>query len=403
MLPQIYLEASHTARTNSRTGIQMVVRGLVEGLSSQGCGVRPLFWSFRRRCLTPLIPRWEKNLGLPGGRTSRRPIYSLFQPGLWPLLRKSPATRYRVPVQFDPTHGRHFQKGWLILPELMTDQHLQMVVDYARKRRMKVAGIFHDAIAWRHPEMVRHWSREAHGDYMRALTGLDVVIPISFESGRHLQEFAAEQGLPAPRIRVCPLPAQQLGQERETKVVESAGRRVRILCVSTLEPRKNHARILNAFRIARHHLPGVEMELHLVGAAYAAAPEIAGAVRLLTESTPSIFWHEGVSSEDLRNFYRDCDFTIFGSWIEGFGLPVMESLWFGKPCLCSDQGVIAENADGGGCLTVNVQDTRAMAAGIIKLAGEPLFREELAREARRRPLKTWSDYGGEILQILRES
>lgn len=402
MPPQIYLEASHTARTNSRTGIQMVVRGLVEGLASQGCEVHPLHWSFRRRCLIPLIPRWERNLGLPGERSSRRPVYSFFQPGLWPLIRKPPGARYRVPVHFDPVRGRHFRNGWLVLPELMPALHVQMVVDYARQRGMKVAGIFHDAIAWRHPEMVRHWTREAHGEYMRTFAKLDVVIPVSRESGRHFREFVEEQGVPAPRIAVCPLPAQPLGQVRETGPVKPARPRVRILCVSTLEPRKNHLQILNAFQIALRRMPDVAMELHLVGASYGAAPEIAGGIRALVAKTPSIFWHEGVSPERLREFYRDCDFTVFGSWIEGFGLPVMESLWFGKPCVCSDEGVIAENAEGGGCLTVRVQDSRALAEGLMALAGQPALREKLAREARQRKLRDWEEYGADILAILRE-
>jgi glycosyltransferase involved in cell wall biosynthesis len=86
--------------------------------------------------------------------------------------------------------------------------------------------------------------------------------------------------------------------------------------------------------------------------------------------------------------------------LEGFGLPVIESLWFGRPCLCANFGVMAENARGGGCLTVDVRDAKALAAALLELAGNPARRRQLALEATRRRLKTWDDYATEVLSQL---
>ncbi len=398
----VYFEASDTARINAQTGIQTVVRGMIAGLSSQGCVVHPVRWSFKRGCLTPLKPEWERNLGLPGGGSRWLPLSSLLRPQFWSAWRNARGMNYKTPVHHHPVHAQLFQGGWLIMPELMEGRHARMIIDYAKLHGLRVAGIFHDAIAFHHPELVLHWTRKQHADYMMAIAGLDAVIAVSDQSARHFTEFAQSQNSPVPRVRVCRLPAQITGQERETELKEITGGIVKILCVSTLEPRKNHARVINAFESARSRLVGTKLELHLVGAPYEKAPEIAGAVRALTRKNPAIFWHEGAGGAELREFYRDCDFTIFGSWIEGFGLPVMESLWFGKPCLCSNQGVMAENAEGGGCLMVDVQDVNALADGMVKLASEPDFRRELGQQALQRKLKTWNDYGGEILGILKE-
>lgn len=402
MPERVYVDTSHTAQTNARTGIQMVVRGMLAGLSAKGCAVYPLRWSFRRGSLTPLRSSWERNVGLPGGAIPGWGLTAIRHPGLWPTWFQSRGLNHKTPIHRHPAHAKAFQNGWLILPELMEGSHALAMIKYARRQNMRVAGIFHDAIAWLHPELVWHWTREQHSDYMMAFADLDVVIAVSETSARHYQEFLRAHNCAAPQMLVCSLAGEIAGSSRATKAEKKEDPIVRILCVSTLEPRKNHIRILNAFQAARGQCEGLRVELHLVGASYDGAPEISGAVRALTKKDSSICWHENVSPEKLRNLYKNCDFTVFGSWIEGFGLPVMESLWFGKPCLCSNEGVMAENANGGGCLTVNVQNTEALAAGMVRLVLDGDLRAGLAREALIRKLKTWEDFGGEILGILDE-
>ena len=399
--PQIYLEASHTARSNARTGIQTVVRGLLSGLFANHCGAHPVRWSFKHECLTPLKQEWETNLGMPGGRKAYLPPSLLLRPRLWPLLARTLGMDYKTPIHRHPSHAERLNEGWLILPELIEGRHVRLVAAYAKRHGLRVAGIFHDAIAWLHPELVLHWTREQHGDYMAALAELDVVIAVSHQSARQFSEFVESRRAGRRQAMVCTLAAEIVGQERETHVKEAGGEAVKILCVSTLEPRKNHAALIETFEAACSRLVDTRAELHFVGAAYASAPEIAGAVRAATTRNPAIFWHEDVGPDELRQYYRECDFTVFGSWIEGFGLPVMESLWFGRPCLCHDQGVMAENAEGGGCLTVDTRDVEALATGLVKLAGDPDFRTALGVQAVQRKLKTWSEYAAEILGILR--
>ncbi|MEX1118045.1 MAG: glycosyltransferase [Terrimicrobiaceae bacterium] len=402
MPARVYVDTSHTAQTNARTGIQMVVRGMLAGLASRGCEVYPLRWSFGRDGLTPLRSAWEHNLGRPPGAISGWNLSAVLQPRLWPTWVQSRGMNHKTPIHRHPDHQKSFHNGWLILPELMEGYHARQVITYARRQNMRIAGIFHDAIAWFHPEVVWHWTKEQHADYMLAFSGLDVVIAVSEYSARHYQEFLRSQNRGIPTLRVCPLAAEISGSPRETQPCDTTGNVVRILCVSTLEPRKNHSRILNAFHAACSRSHGVRLELHLVGASYDGAPEIAGTVRALTQKNPAIIWHENIRTETLRDLYRECDFTVFGSWIEGFGLPVVESLWFGKPCLCANQGVMAENARGGGCLTVDVQDTEALTTGLLRLACDEELRRRLANEALARKMKTWGDFGAEVLAILDE-
>src|SRR5262249_49906260 len=48
------------------------------------------------------------------------------------------------------------------------------------------------------------------------------------------------------------------------------------------------------------------------------------------------------SDTDLARLYRGCLFTVFPSLYEGWGLPVTESLAFGKPCLVAKCSALTE-------------------------------------------------------------
>ena len=177
-------------------------------------------------------------------------------------------------------------------------------------------------------------------------------------------------------------------------------RPLRLLCVSTLEPRKNHVALLAAYEHAIAARPDLQLELHLVGASYAGYPELVESVSAAAHRLPGLHWHGQIEYDELQAQYAACDFTVYPSVVEGFGLPVIESLWFGRPCICANFGVMAENAVGGGCLTTDVRDPQALADTIVTLAADADLRARLTKEATTRPLKTWSEYAREVLACL---
>jgi glycosyltransferase involved in cell wall biosynthesis len=94
--------------------------------------------------------------------------------------------------------------------------------------------------------------------------------------------------------------------------------------------------------------------------------------------------------EVVANLYRDCLFTVFPSFIEGYGLPVVESLRFGKLCVCSDLAEIREFA---GDLVWYFDPTNPESAyRVIRTAlASPAKRQKTEREiARRFVPQPWS-------------
>lgn len=273
------------------------------------------------------------------------------------------------------------------------------IIDYARRHGLAIAAIFHDAIAITHPHLVGAGFTERHRGYMDALADVDVVLAVSAQAAAEYQQFVAGRTRFAT-VHVCPEAAEILGVPRVTTGTEPRREGLRILCVSTLEPRKNHAVLLQAFTDAAAAHPALKIQLDLVGDVYKGADEITRMVSAAAAIDPAIRWLGRLPDDELRRLYTECDFTVYPSVVEGFGLPIVESLWSGKACICANFGVMAENAAGGGCLTVDVRDRSALRDAITALAVDLELRRRLTAEAMTRPLKTWRDYAEAIGNVL---
>ena len=108
-------------------------------------------------------------------------------------------------------------------------------------------------------------------------------------------------------------------------------------------------------------------------------------------------WEQCISDARLLELYDQCDFTVYPSLSEGFGLPILESLWLARPCICRDGSALAEVAMGGGCINVDTTDVSALADAILNLAENNELRKRLTNEAIQRRFKTWQEYAADVV------
>ena len=400
----IFYVCGDTARNPGRSGIQTVVRSLAAAFGSAGAPVRPVIWRPADAHLRPLPAAWSLGLGAEPLRDPPVPRLSILRhPASWPALLAAGGHAERLPLHRHPHHLQAPPGAWVLLPELLYGgNRAGHLVDYVHRHGWRLAAILHDAIPVQHPEFVPPGLPADHAEYMRALSRADLILPNSESTSAGWHEFMDREGLASPPVRVCTLACDLPGLPRVRTIKSpTPDTPPRLLCVSTLEPRKNHLALFAAYELAAARRPDLPLRLDLVGASYVGSPDIADAARALVARFPDrVYWHERVEHAALHRFYADCDFTVYPSVLEGFGLPVIESLWLARPCVCANFSVMAENALGGGCLTTDVRDPHALTAALFQLATSPDLLEKLGTEATTRPLKTWREYADELLDAM---
>ena len=118
------------------------------------------------------------------------------------------------------------------------------------------------------------------------------------------------------------------------------------------------------------------------------------------ETYHNVEWMGVVSDEGLYKAYHACTFTAYPSEIEGFGMPIIESMWFGKPCLCNKEGSIGELAAPGGCCLTDVMDETSIKEALYKMVTDREYLLRLQHESTERDITTWNQYVDNICDLL---
>lgn len=389
-VPALIIDTRACLIDTANTGVARVVRSLSRKLQNFG---QPLFVTWDESVQAYVLPTEAEyqRLGSYGG-----PIGN---PSHYVLPRSSDTQRLTLKGL-----GRRLRNGWLLQSEIVFERQGPARRAAARELGLQVAAIFYDAIPVTHSEWVADISiRNNHAAYMNGLAECDRVLPISPDAGTQLQAHWVREGIsPHAEVTTCWIPGELTGSPRATTpaAAPQAGEPLRILCVSTLEPRKNHKTLLAAVaRLAADH-PELDWQLDMIGNRYAGADDIVEAVRAASAADPRITWHGVVNDEILNDYYAKAHISVYASLVEGYGMPIVESLWHARPCICHNGGVMAELAAEGGCRTVDMTDSAALAEMIRTLAGDRAQYQQLAEEAVVRPILTWRSYARELLRQL---
>lgn len=162
------------------------------------------------------------------------------------------------------------------------------------------------------------------------------------------------------------------------------------LFVGTLEPRKNLARLLDAYRLFLERAPataGPPPDLVLAGGKGWADAALEGPIRAL-QARGKLVLAGYCQPRRLWELYRSARALLFPSLHEGFGFPILEAMAAGLPVLTADRGAMKEVA-GDAALLVDPEDVDAIASAMARLHAQPDLRGTL-RERGWRRVKTWS-------------
>lgn len=261
-----------------------------------------------------------------------------------------------------------------------------------------------DATPWAYPETMKAASRR----YFQILGGRAAkraqLLVTDSEAAR--EDLVRHLRIPAERLHVLYPGVKPIFRVcRDTVAFEQVRRRYSlpekfILFVGTLEPRKNLARLLQAFRILkteRHLAP----DMVIVGRKGWMCDSIFS--ELSDEIRKSVVITGYVPNDDLVALYNMASVLAFPSLYEGFGLPCVEAMACGCPIVTSNRGALLE-VTGDCALHANPENVREIAEALWSVSENRVLREKLIeRGLRRATAFSWTKYAGDFLTLVEQA
>ncbi|MGB8646288.1 MAG: glycosyltransferase family 1 protein [Anaerolineae bacterium] len=372
----------YTAAARQRAGIGRYTRGLIHALAALDRDNRyTLFVPRDARYIAPGAQAVERAEDFPSNfQLVRAPLDERTLARLWQRLALP------LPVEFFVGRCEVWYSPDFVLPPTRAHKKILTVHDLSFKRVPETAV----------PNL--KWYLE--GAVPRAVRRADLILADSEATRNDLIElFSAPanrvqklySGVEAFFCRVTD--AHTLDSVRARYQLE----RPFILSVGTIEPRKNLARLIEAFaRLPRRE----EWDLVIAGGRGWMYQEILDAPAQFG-ANDRVRFLGFVPDADLPALYTLATLFVYPSLYEGFGLPVLEAMACGTPLITSNVSSMPEVAGEAGIL-VNPRDTEELTAAIRQLIDDEALRRELAERGLKQATKfSWQASAQQLLNDLK--
>ena len=324
---QLLIDVSELVQRDSKTGIQRVVRSVLQELLTnppEGCSICPVYAS-----------------SFSKGYLYANKFTAAFQGRpLDEQLQDTPVAYSRNDIFL----GLDFQS--VIVPR----QH-----SYLREMSIHGVSIYfvvYDLLPVLRPEFFPKGTAEGHIPWLHCISEFDGVICISKAVA---DEYAEWLNLNRPKERHRPriswfhlgsditnsVPTKGLPDNAQ-EMLNKMKQRPTFLMVSTIEPRKGYAQALAAFELLWSQ--GQDINLVIVGREGWNVSELTAKIACHPEKNKRLFWLKGISDEYLEKVYDAASAVLMASEGEGFGLAVVEGAKHRKPLILRNLPVFQEIA-----------------------------------------------------------
>lgn len=280
------------------------------------------------------------------------------------------------------------------------------IADERGRVGFQLAHLVNDIIAIKNPAYAARGATKVLARYFnKILPKVDTLISISKSTENDISYYCNERGISLTKdrhvVRLGDKPEEF--HSRQPKIsqispeIRALSKKKFILTVGTIEVRKNHHLLYYIYKLAHER----EIVLpHLV---------VAGRKGWLSDETCELFKRDSDISncitvinpndEELGWLYENCEFTVFPSFYEGWGIPIAESLSYGKVCVSSNTSSMPE-VGGKGAVYLSPYDTAGWLKTLSELC-EPSNLEKMT-DAIGREFKpvSWKNTYEEIASIL---
>lgn len=293
---------------------------------------------------TPIKKAPEKVVITKTKRSVRHAIRSI------PLTK----TAYRILLSrsrrlekfFNHNYSVRFEPGSILLMPhggvWESDINSRRILELKTEKQLKIVPILYDLCPILTPQFCSSGIRTIFKKYMqRILPSADLMLAISKNTAEDARQWLSSIG----KTKTAPIKVFRLGdeiaanqppKEPKTKLPSHF-----ILCVGTIEVRKNHTALYYAYKLAAqkgYKLPKVVV----VGRKGWHTEDIYEIITKDPDTADQFIFLHNAPDTELAWLYQHALMSVYPSFYEGWGLPVAESLLRGLPCIASNTSSIPE-------------------------------------------------------------
>lgn len=335
--------AAPTAATSgarpARRKLKLFKKGFFFGSADETAELRHAFRQFKTaaRQLRKSVGHWAK-------RRMRRAVRSGGHSSPPPSMRAAavPGGSVRADVAAFMASGDVFVS---IGATWVMPGHVEATAS-VRSRGVKVVRMIYDLIPTIKPQWLDPSHTKAITAWVRSvLRESDVVLTISEFSRQEIERYCEECRFDVPPVTVVRLGdvlGEHSGSSTPAPLPRFAPTRPFFVCVSTLDVRKNHRLLYDAWTQLAAHRGEQCPDLVCIGTPHLYVADLLREIRQDRTVNRHIHVLHGIEDCELDWYYKNCQATIYPSKYEGWGLPVAESLGHGRLCLASNATSIPE-------------------------------------------------------------
>lgn len=214
----------------------------------------------------------------------------------------------------------------------------------------KVIFTVHDILPIQFPEYFKELTVKRYQPWLVEVCHYDGILAVSKTVLGEVREWAKRNNIKTGKEFIWDYyylgsdfkKADENINHEEEVIFNQISKRPYFLQVSTIEPRKGYDQLLAAFDLLWEK--GFDFNAVFVGNKGWKVDNLCKNIEADKEKNKKLFWLSGVSDRFLQKIYKNCWAVIFASRGEGFGLPLIEGLSFGKPVLARDIPIFREIA-----------------------------------------------------------
>ena len=211
------------------------------------------------------------------------------------------------------------------------------------RKALRPVYLLHDLIPITHPQFARPGEPEKHAlRVTNALNSASGIIVNSADTANQLTHFAQQRRLPVPPLLIAHLGIESLPAGQAV----APHSRPYFLTIGTIEGRKNHLLLLNAWALLRRELGAETPDLIIIGQRGWEAEEVIARLDNEKHKHGRIIELADCPDVELVSWIDNARAVLMPSFVEGYGLPVLEAMARRTPVIASDLEVYHEIAEG---------------------------------------------------------